>query len=282
MDKQLTSPLGFGCVKLSTHSSQKAAMMTLKVAYDAGIRWFDTAPLYGQGYSEAILGKFIRTLSSADRAELKIVSKFGLGPSEKRLLHLALALPLNRLSKTLKSSTKHPSPKPQRPIEGIKPRVIPTRQIRLDQIKAQLDATIRRLGIEQLHGYLAHEALPRFIEPEGRNFLLNMRKKGRIRYIGIGTGAENLLADIEADYSWIDILQYEGWGHEEVRQLLDAFPDQQHVHHSIMKFFSSEQQEGPSPLALHAAQFPKAQILFSSSNPEHIRGNAMGFSTCHF
>ena len=50
------APLGnmFGCV------DEDAAIGTLRVAWDEGIRYFDTAPLYGTGLSEHRFGRALR------------------------------------------------------------------------------------------------------------------------------------------------------------------------------------------------------------------------------
>ena len=53
------SEIGLGCATLAFDSSSvaiAAARATLKQAYAGGIRYFDTAPLYGTGLSEHLLG----------------------------------------------------------------------------------------------------------------------------------------------------------------------------------------------------------------------------------
>ena len=50
------------------------AIQVLKTAWDAGIRYFDTAPLYGQGLSERRLGAW---LSAQDRKDFTLSSKVG-------------------------------------------------------------------------------------------------------------------------------------------------------------------------------------------------------------
>jgi D-threo-aldose 1-dehydrogenase len=54
--------------------SDEAAFAALGAAWDAGIRYFDTAPLYGFGLSEQRLGAFLRT---KPRAEFVLSSKVG-------------------------------------------------------------------------------------------------------------------------------------------------------------------------------------------------------------
>ena len=55
--------LGFGGVPLGElfeKVSEAQAQMTLQAAWDVGIRYFDTAPLYGYGKSEHRIGRFLR------------------------------------------------------------------------------------------------------------------------------------------------------------------------------------------------------------------------------
>ena len=65
---KLTS-LGFGCASIGNlgHAVSDAdAAAVLDRAWDAGIRYFDTAPHYGRGRSEARLGAFLKGKSRGD------------------------------------------------------------------------------------------------------------------------------------------------------------------------------------------------------------------------
>lgn len=69
--------LGLGCAPLAnlyTASSDADARATVDAAWDAGIRWFDTAPLYGHGLSERRLGEALR---GRPRGEYVLASKVG-------------------------------------------------------------------------------------------------------------------------------------------------------------------------------------------------------------
>ena len=60
------SRLGFGASGLGTlyrDVPEGRAAETLATAYAAGLRYFDTAPLYGHGLSELRLGSFLRTVA---------------------------------------------------------------------------------------------------------------------------------------------------------------------------------------------------------------------------
>ena len=77
IDKKI-SLLGFGCWALSKHGwkdvNQKEAIETLEKSIELGINFFDTAPIYGFGKSEEILGKITKDI----RKDIVIASKFGL------------------------------------------------------------------------------------------------------------------------------------------------------------------------------------------------------------
>jgi D-threo-aldose 1-dehydrogenase len=68
---------GFGTAPLGEHAAkieESVARSTLDAAWDAGIRFFDTAPWYGRGLAEHRLGAFLR---NKPRDEFLITTKVG-------------------------------------------------------------------------------------------------------------------------------------------------------------------------------------------------------------
>ena len=57
----LTSAVGFGCAGLFRIPRREARRWILDSAYDAGIRHFDVAPMYGLGSAEAELASFLKS-----------------------------------------------------------------------------------------------------------------------------------------------------------------------------------------------------------------------------
>jgi len=57
--------------------SDAEAQALLEGAVELGIRYFDTAPSYGDGVSEARLGRFLRSLTAGERERLTIATKMG-------------------------------------------------------------------------------------------------------------------------------------------------------------------------------------------------------------
>ncbi|MGA5647903.1 aldo/keto reductase [Streptomyces seoulensis] len=73
----LPGRIGFGAAPLGNmfrSLSDEEARATLRAAWDHGIRYFDTAPVYGAGLAETRLGEF---LSGFDRAEYVLSTKVG-------------------------------------------------------------------------------------------------------------------------------------------------------------------------------------------------------------
>lgn len=69
--------LSFGCASIGNlyrEASDNEAQTVLATAWDAGIRYFDTAPHYGRGLSEQRLGQF---LSGKPRSDYVISTKVG-------------------------------------------------------------------------------------------------------------------------------------------------------------------------------------------------------------
>jgi aryl-alcohol dehydrogenase-like predicted oxidoreductase len=62
-------------------SVKKDALEAIKASYDAGITTIDTAPVYGQGYSEELVGEAIRDIP---RDKVQILTKFGMRWDDNR------------------------------------------------------------------------------------------------------------------------------------------------------------------------------------------------------
>ena len=74
---RMTSQLGFGCAYLTGAGMDRTkSRRLLDAAWDAGIRHFDVARVYGRGRSEALLGRFL-----SDHHEATITTKYGLFPN---------------------------------------------------------------------------------------------------------------------------------------------------------------------------------------------------------
>ncbi len=71
--------VGLGCWQLGAdwgEVSEDDALGVLQAAFDAGVRFFDTADVYGDGRSEQLIGRFLRNNTAAAR-EVMVATKIG-------------------------------------------------------------------------------------------------------------------------------------------------------------------------------------------------------------
>ena len=93
----------------------ESSIAAIRHAVDGGINWIDTAAIYGLGHSEEVVGRALREIPAADRPH--IFTKGGMVPDRAR------------------------------PYED------PQRNLKPDSIRRELEASLRRLGVEQIDLY---------------------------------------------------------------------------------------------------------------------------------
>src|SRR5882757_1313079 len=71
-----TTRLGFGCGSLMGATNRRDSLKLLETAYEAGIRHFDVAPMYGYGEAETCLGEFLQH----HRGQITVTTKYGIAP----------------------------------------------------------------------------------------------------------------------------------------------------------------------------------------------------------
>jgi aryl-alcohol dehydrogenase-like predicted oxidoreductase len=269
------SKIGFGCVGLSAQPFESSALKLLEVAYNEGISHFDTAPLYGKGYSEKILGKFLK----GKRDGITITTKFGLPGGIAKDIPAWLALPLNQL-KRLKENKKQPA-KTQFQIPGL----LSYRQIDIITVRNSFEKSLRNLRTEYIDFYLLHEAMPYFLTDEALHYILDLKQKGFVKKIGIAASYTNLEGIEPATINAWDILQYENSLLHPSEYLLDSFPDKKHFYHSTLKPLGYREVNADlkdnTIAGLLLARATKINghgiILFSTSKNSNIKTNLQSF-----
>src|ERR1035437_1125675 len=111
-----TTRLGFGCSSLMGAMGRKQSLAILESAFDAGIRHFDVAPMYGFGQAESCLGEFL----SRHRADVTVTTKYGIPPAKHQgLISVArsIARPLVKALPGLKRGLSSVAGKAAQPAE---------------------------------------------------------------------------------------------------------------------------------------------------------------------
>ena len=139
--------------------TEQEAFAIMDAAWDMGITFFDTANAYGGGRSEAYIGAWLKTKGTAVRDQLLLSSK--------------VFNPVGDDPNDWGLSRRH--------------------------IMHQIDASLRRLGVDYLDMYLIHEPDPTTPLDETLRALDDLVHQGKVRYIG----ASNMPAWLMTKALWI-------------------------------------------------------------------------------
>jgi D-threo-aldose 1-dehydrogenase len=175
-----TSRLGFGTSGLSGELTYKESMALLEAAFEAGIRHFDTAPLYGAGASEKLLGDFV----VRNQSEITVTTKFGLMPPRAQSLLLfakGIVRPLLRRAPGLKSGLAGPVRTLSRPPNYSR-----------EAMMNSLNASLRALRCEHIDLFLIHEPEETDISEDLRKALDNAVCAGLIGVWGVGGSRDKI------------------------------------------------------------------------------------------
>ena len=161
--------IGLGCGPLGnlfTAMSDGNATATVAAAWDAGIRYFDTAPLYGHGLSERRLGRALQTLP---RDEFVVSSKVG------RLLR----------------ADPDYDPGVFRVPRGLAPHFDYSR----DGVLRSIEASLERLGLDRIDVALVHDPDDHEQDALDGAFpaLVELRDQGVVRAVGAGMNQHEML-----------------------------------------------------------------------------------------
>ncbi|MAI41330.1 MAG: pyridoxal 4-dehydrogenase [Gammaproteobacteria bacterium] len=151
----LVSEMGFGGAPLGgigRKASESEAMDILKAAFDAGISYFDTAPLYGHGLSERRIGRF---LNSITRSSFVISTKVG------------------RMLVSEGEGQRDQLMQDNEPFSIVY-------DYSYQGAKASLEASIERLGIDHIDLLLCHD-IDRWTHGDGQPAVLKQAQEGILR-----------------------------------------------------------------------------------------------------
>jgi D-threo-aldose 1-dehydrogenase len=288
---RLTTRLGFGCSSLMGASSRRASLAILESAYDAGIRHFDVAPMYGYGEAESCLGEFLQR-----HDQVTITTKYGIPPAKKSSLISVgrrIAGPIVKsfpgLKQRLASTANAVTHNPERTT------------FTSSQAKASLQRSLKALRIDRIDLWLLHEASAAdLLDAALLDLLEEEVRKNTIGTFGIGSAASKVSALLAERREYCRTLQYE-WS--VLDPIIDAkrLPPQKQfrIHHSALTTnfrtlhraltrnkplcqrwsestnidLSNSGDLARLMLKASLVMNPASVILFSSKDPQHIQSN---------
>ena len=176
--------LGFGGAPIGglfSAVTDADAIATVRRAWELGIRYFDTAPLYGYGASERRMGA---SLASVPREEFTISTKVG------RLIRPSDALPdgadVDRQELDRQENAFYVGTGPVRPVFDYS----------YDGVLRSMEESLERLGLERLDIAFIHDPDDHWEAAIGGAYpaLERLRADGVVRAIGAGMNQSAMLA----------------------------------------------------------------------------------------
>jgi D-threo-aldose 1-dehydrogenase len=200
-----TTRLGFGCGSLFRIPSKAQRAQLLGAAYEAGIRYFDVAPMYGLGRAEAELGTFAR----ARRSELTITTKFGIDPT---LLAYGLGWgqgPLRRILAAKPKTRDHATVHLVGPLDSHVGRLLYARGgYDAPNARKSLERSLRLFGSDYIDLLLLHDPFPGSVRSDDVfSFLETTRASGLIRSWGITGDLPRVSAVADSFHTHIPVWQ---------------------------------------------------------------------------
>ncbi len=185
----VASIVGFGCSRiasLATASTPAEVEATLLEGFAAGINFFDTADVYGQGDSERLLGR----LFERDRERVIFCTKAGLtvGPLQGVVrLVKPIVNPALRRWRAGRTATTAARQRSER--QCFDP----------GYLRGRIEGSLRRLRTDRIDLFLLHNPPPSM---EGRaevvELLSALHREGKLRYFGVSCST------IEDAPKWLD------------------------------------------------------------------------------
>jgi aryl-alcohol dehydrogenase-like predicted oxidoreductase len=286
-----TTRLGFGCSSVMGALGRRESGAMLEAAFDAGIRHFDVAPMYGFGQAEGCLGEFL----GRHRGEVTVTTKYGIPPLRGQgwmgLAHglaRAAARPVVRALPGLKRGMKQ--------VEGSMAPPAGKASFTAAEARDSLERSLRELRTDHIDVWLLHEATVDDLRDDGLLRLLeDAVASGKIGSFGVGSERARVEALLAARPEYCATVQFEWSVMDPPVGAMKSF----RMHHralteNIRGLHARLAQEKTrcaewsrevgadladrgalAALMLKAAleENPESVILFSSKRPEHIRQN---------
>jgi aryl-alcohol dehydrogenase-like predicted oxidoreductase len=193
-----TTSLGFGTAYVTGGIETKRSRRLLDAAFDGGIRHFDTAPSYGNGRSEDVLGLAMQNR----RHQITIASKVGISRPASRPVVDAIRAAARPFRSLVPARTRAAANEvaPGRPTSR--------RVFDAKFVEHSITETLKRLRTDYLDIYLLHEAEASDITPSLLAVLDRLRTQGRARSIGVASVYRHVSEIARLHPGFFDVFQY--------------------------------------------------------------------------
>lgn len=282
-----TSRLGYGCSSVMGGMGRRESLAMLETAFDAGIRHFDVAPMYGFGEAEGCLGEFL----ARHRGNVTVTTKYGIPPGKGN--------PVKSLARNMARPVLKLLPNVKKRLAGVAAKVdtpAPRATFTPAQAKESLDRSLAALRTDRIDIWLLHEVEAQDLNDDGLLRLLEGQiASGAIGAFGVGSEGTKVQDLLRQRPAYCRVLQYEWSIFDGAAASNNAF----RIHHraltenfrslhaaltanpEICRRWSDDVGRDLSSAGVLASLMLKASltinpesiILFSSKRPEHVLAN---------
>lgn len=215
-----TTKLGFGGSQLGSTSPARSRRL-IAAAFDAGVRHFDVAPMYGFGRSELLL----REALGSRIHDITVTTKYGLEPPPNS----SWIAPLHRLARAALSSLPALRNRMRLRLAANGP---PASPLTAAAALASLKKSLELLGRDHVDLFLLHEATPsRLLDERLLEVLKEAVHQGKIANFGLGSNRNRAAACLRSCPQYCPLLQYEWSVFCGDEPLLDQVP---HLNHGSL------------------------------------------------
>ena len=286
-----TTRLGFGCSSVMGGLGRTESLMMLEAAFEAGIRHFDVAPMYGFGEAEGCLGEFL----VRHPGQVTVTTKYGIPAEPKQAFKSFLrgvARPIVRHVPGIKRGLAVAGSG----MSNTGSDAAPKAAFSSAEARASLEHSLSQLRTDHVDLWLMHEASAVDLCDDGLLRLLEgVVKEGKVGGFGVGSTRAKIPTLLAERPAYCGILQYEWSVLNPV--LADGALFRLH-HRALVHNFTSlysalvaqpatcrawserigadlSKAEILAQLMLKASLVmnPESILLFSSKQPKHIRQN---------
>ncbi len=189
-------PLGFGTGELYAGRDRAQSLRLLAAAYDAGVRYFDTARLYGHGEAEGMVGEALR----GKRDQVMLATKVGILPTDMSLKRRIADKAAHTLRKAPLLKALVAEPKPAAPTFGV---------FAPEQVRASVETSLTALGTDRVDLLLLHECtLENASDPALGELLAALEREGKILAWGVATDVETTAQIASTGPAGVRMLQF--------------------------------------------------------------------------
>jgi aryl-alcohol dehydrogenase-like predicted oxidoreductase len=254
-----TSCIGLGCGRIVGRLTLRESRRLVETALDLGIRHFDTAPSYGMGTSEEVLGDVLAGVPGTT-ITTKIGPGRGVYSPRVNVVRKFVKPVLDRFARIKRLARRSYAAKPT--VAAARPRY----DFSSERIRRELETSLRLLRRTSVDLLLAHEPHQDDLSPALTDVFRNLRTSGLIR--GWGTGIDARSAP------WLDFGQVwqSGWPGPDV-----AYPPgPSYFFHGVLRYGKRDERGRfavpPGEMLRRAADSrPGCVLIVSAANPRRLR-----------